>query len=91
MANVTEGAKQELGRILASAKADDSEVCLRLVMGAGGQLSLVLDRETEGDQVVEHEESKVLLIGQELAMPLESVTIDCQETAEGPRLVISKV
>jgi len=91
MANVTERAKQELGRILASSNVADPEVCLRLVTGTGGQLSLVLDRETEGDQVVEHKEAKVLLIGQELAKLLETVTIDCRETAEGPTLVISKV
>ena len=49
----------------------------------------MLDIEKEGNQVVEHEGSKVLLVGQELTEVLERVTIDCQETDERARLVIS--
>ena len=88
MVIVTEGAKQELRRVLASANVDDPEVGLRLVASAPRAFSLALDKEHEGDQVVEHEGAKVLLVGQELSQALEGVTIDCQETSEGTRLTI---
>ena len=90
MVTVTENAKQELGRILASANVDDPTVSLRLAAGERGQFALVLDSEKEGDQAVEHEGAKVLLVGQELIKLLEGITIDCQETDEGARLVISR-
>ena len=48
------------------------------------------DDEQEGDQVVEHEGSKILLVRAELTTQLEGVTIDCQDTPEGPQLVLSK-
>ena len=89
MVTVTEAAKQELGRILASANVDDPTLGLRLAAGERGQFGLVLDSEKEGDQVVEHEGSKVLLVGQELIELLEGLTIDCQETDKGAHLVIS--
>jgi len=88
MVTVTEDAKVELGRVLASANVDDPTVGLRLIAGGRGQFGLVLDTEHEGDQVVEHEGSKVLLVGQDLTEPLEGVTIDCRQTDEGARLVI---
>lgn len=88
MVIVTEAAKQELGRMLASTNVDDSELSLRLAPTAPRQLGLVLGTEEEGDQVVEHEARKVLLVGEELSGALEGVTIDCQETSEGLRLVI---
>ena len=85
---VTEGAKQELRRILASANIDDPEVGLRLVASATREFSLKLDKEHEGDQVVEHEGAKVLLVGREVSQGLEGVTVDCRETSEGTRLTI---
>ena len=90
MVTVTERARQELKTVL-TAKTDDPQIGLRLALQPPEQLGLVLDTEKEADQVVEHKEAKVLLIGQELAKLLETVTIDCRETAEGPTLVISKV
>ena len=89
MVTVTEDAKQELGRVLSSANVDDPTVGLRLTAGDRGQFGLVLDTEKEGDQVVEHEGSKVLLVGQELIELLEGVIIDCRRTDEGARLIIS--
>ena len=38
---------------------------------------------------MEYEGSKVLLVGQELIELMEELTIDCQETDKGTRLVIS--
>lgn len=87
MLTVTNGAKQLLLEALL-ANTDDPEVGLRLALGPGGQLALVLDKEAEGDQVVEHEGSKVLLVGAELAFVVDGVTIDVRDTEDGPRLIV---
>jgi len=89
MLAVTDSAKQLLKETLL-AHIDDPEVGLRLSLKPPGQLGLVLDREAEGDYVVEHEGSKVLLVASELAPVVEAVTLDVQDTPEGPKLVVVK-
>lgn len=89
MLTVTESAKQLLKETL-QAHTDDLEVGLRLSPGEPGQLGLVLDGEAEGDQVVEHEGAKVLLVASELAPAVDGVTLDIQDTADGPKLVVSR-
>ena len=54
------------------------------------QFEMVLDREKEGDQVVEWEGLKILLLHPELAPILEGMIIDCQETPQGIRFTLSK-
>jgi len=88
MIGATERAKQELKRIL-NANTDEAEACLRLTANNQGQLALAIDVERQGDQVVEHEDSKVLLVEKELADTLQGITIDVEDTPEGTRLVIS--
>lgn len=87
MLTVTNEAKQLLLEALL-ANTDDPEIGLRLALGPGGQLALVLDKEAEGDQVVEHKGSKVLLVGAELAFVVDGVTIDVRDTEDGPRLIV---
>ena len=89
MLTVTEEAKQILREKLLDS-TDDPELALRLKGGPSGQLGLVLDKETPGDYVVEHEEAKVLLIGEELADVVDELTLKTEDTPEGPKLVISK-
>jgi len=90
MLTVTENARQKVKEVLA-ANVGDPEACFRLVPGdRPGRFDLVVDREKPGDQVVEHQGAKVLLVAVELSGALEGVTIDLQETTEGPRLVMSK-
>jgi len=89
MLTVTESAKQLLKETL-TAHSDDPEVGLRLEFNPPGGFGIVLDREAEGDQVVEHEGAKVLLVASELAPVVEAVTLDVQDTPEGPKLAISK-
>ena len=60
---------------------------LRLVRISSGGFGLRLGREREGDQVVEHEGAKLLLLGDDVLGDLGEATIDSQETDEGPRLV----
>lgn len=88
MLTVTESAKQLLKETL-SAHTDDPEIGLRLEVKPPGQLGIVLDRGAEGDQVVEHEGAKVLLVASELAPAVDGVTLDIQDTADGPKLVVS--
>ena len=89
MLTVTENAKQLLKGIL-TAHSDDPEVGIRLSFNPPGEFGIVLDRETEGDQVIEHEGAKALLVAPELASVVEGVTLDVQDTPEGSKLVISK-
>lgn len=89
MLTATESAKEQLKETLL-ANTDDPEIGLRLTLEPGGQLGLVLGREQEGDQVVEHEGAKVLLVASELAPAVDGVTLGVQDTADGPKLVVSR-
>lgn len=95
MLAVAEGAKQELKRILElkkilAANIDDPRVGLRLTLREVDQFGLSIDIEMPGDQVVEYEGSKVLLVEKELASSLEGHTlaIALEDTPNGPKLVI---
>ena len=63
---------------------------LRLIRNDEGQLGLGIDVEQEGDNVVEFEGTKVLLVEEGLAVSLVGLTMDVEETAEGPKLVLNK-
>jgi Fe-S cluster assembly iron-binding protein IscA len=89
MLTVTETAKQLLKETLRE-HSDDPEISIRLSLGEEGQFGIALDVESEGDQVVEHDGDKVLLIGSNISTVLEGRTLDVQDTEEGPRLVISQ-
>ena len=87
MLTVTERAKQELKKALSAHPS--GYAAFRMVLSGQRKFDLALDREREGDQVVEHEGCKVLLVSGEIRDALEGSSIDCRETAEGPCLVIS--
>jgi len=83
MIGVTERARQELKRIL-TANTDKPEACLGLTANEQGQLGLAIDVEKQGDQAVEHEDSKVLLVEEDLVDILQGITIDVEDTPEVP-------
>jgi len=87
MVTVTERAASELTAQLL-ALTSDPEIGLRLLPAIGGGFLLILDTEQSGDQVVEHQGSKVLLIGIEYRRALEGYTIDCYDTPEGAVLFV---
>lgn len=89
MLTVTEGAKQLLKETLL-AHTDDPEVGIRLSVKPPGQFGIVLDKEAEGDQVVEHEGVKVLLVASELGALLDGKTLEVQDTPDGQKLVVLK-
>jgi Fe-S cluster assembly iron-binding protein IscA len=88
MLTVTERAAQELKGIL-QANAVEPEQVLRLVREAEG-FSLQLDNESAGDEVVESEGTKILLIDEQLSPITDGAVVDCVDTPEGPRLTITK-
>lgn len=92
MLTVTAKAKEKLKEALQK-QTTDLEVAIRIIPSRStpNRLELVLDKEKEGDQVVESEGgTKVLLIGSDLAPELEGMVIDHQETPQGAGFSISK-
>jgi Fe-S cluster assembly iron-binding protein IscA len=89
MLTVTESAKQLLKETLRE-NTDDPETSIRLSIKEEGQFGVVLDTESEGDHVVEHNGDKVLLVAPALAAILEGRTLDVHATGEGPKLFISQ-
>ena len=89
MITVTDSAKEHLKSALL-AHSDDPDISLRLVAKPGGQLGFALDRETEGDQAVEHKGRRVLLVGQELVPVVTGLILDVRDTAEGSELFLSR-
>ena len=88
MITVTAQAAEVL-RTVAQAEGIDTDEALRLVPAESGRLRLIVDRVKEGDQIVEYEGVKVLLMGAEVAEAVEGMVADCEDTPEGPCLTIS--
>jgi len=55
-------------------KVDNPQAGLRLTANDSGQLRLIVDIETQDDQVVEHDGSKVLIVKNTLAADLKGMT-----------------
>lgn len=87
---VTPKAAQELRRIL-EGNAAEGETLLRLIIDPSERVVLVLDREREGDHVVQSEDCKVLVLEHNVAFALEGITIDCVDTPHGQELVLGTV
>jgi Fe-S cluster assembly iron-binding protein IscA len=88
MITLTERARKHLEALLAEHR--DPSTVLRLAVHAPGQFGLVTDRQREGDQVLEHQGRIVLLVDGHLAGLLQGAVVDCEQAAEGPRLVVSR-
>lgn len=88
MITVTAQAAEEL-KAMAQAEVKDPEEAFRLVPAGEDRLALVVDKVKEGDEVVEHEGVKVLLVGAELVDAVDGLVLDCKDTPEGRRLAIS--
>ena len=92
MLTVTAQAAEKLKEAI-QAQTTDPEVAIRLVPSASrpNQLDMALDKEKEGDQVVESKGAKVLFVSSELSQVLEGMVIDCRETPQGVQFSISKL
>jgi hypothetical protein len=80
--------KNMRAQLVGSSDEERGDKLLRL-MHAGRTFGVGLDIPHEGDQVVQSVGKDLLLVGPDLADKLEEATIDCQDTLEGLRLVIS--
>ena len=89
MINITERAKQELTKLLAK-KVDWPGARLRLIDRGQGKLGLGIDIEAPDDHVIEYEGTKLLLIDPCLATSLRHITLDVDDTPDGPELVITE-
>ena len=89
MLTVTARAKEKLKEMLES-ETDDPSVGLRLATASSGQFGIFPDRERDDDQIVEHEGSAVLMIGQQMANAIGDATIDYDESQPDPRLVLKQ-
>lgn len=87
MIGVTDRAKQHLKKVL-SEHVDMPQAGIRLVDKGEGQIGLGIDVENPGDQVVEFEGSKVLMIENKLADRFTGITLDVEETTEGGKLIL---
>ena len=86
---ITESARQELRKILSSS-VDNSYAHLRLMDRGKGRLGLGIDIEAPGDQIIEHQGNKIMLIEPELANNLKGITLDVDNTPQGAELVLSE-
>ena len=87
---VTEDAKKILKDILLT-KVDNYFACLRLTSPEEGELGLGIDVEQPGDEAVEYEGAKLLVVKKELAVKLGNITLDATETPDGPELIFEGV
>lgn len=86
MLTVTDKAAATLRDTIDANTSEEAQV-LRLALSDQG-FGLTMDEERDGDQIVTHEERKVLVIGQDVAQALDGATVDAVDTPEGQQLVI---
>lgn len=97
MINVTPEAKDVLHEMLQQS-TDDVEFGIRMVPAVppegeeSGQIALgmTLDRSQEGDQVVEHNGRKVLILDPTMSQLLDEDTLATVDTPEGKRLALNR-
>ena len=87
MIKVTERAKQVLKNLL-SQKVSWNYARLRLIDRGQGVLGLGIDIDLPGDQVVEYQGIKVLVVEAELAERIQGITLDVDDTHDEAELVI---
>lgn len=92
MLTVTELAAEKLKEAI-QGQTEDPELAIRLVPSVSrpNQLDMALEKEKEGDQVVESQGVKVLFVSAELAGVMDGMVIDCQETPRGVQFSIARL
>jgi len=87
MITVTERAKEVLKTTLIASEAGPDEG-LRLLPRADGRFELALSAELSGDEVVEYEAYKVLLVVIEYFNILDGKTVDFRDAKDGAVLFV---
>jgi len=88
MLQVSERAREELKKALEAAGHEPGEG-LRLTVTGPEQLGLGVDSERPGDDVYEHEGTKVLMVDKDIAELVQDLSLDVAETEDGPQLTMS--
>lgn len=86
---VTEKARHELKELL-KAKVDWPGARLRLIDRGEGVIGLGIDLESPGDAVIECDGEAIMVVGPEFTSSLQLVSLDVDDTPDGPELVISE-
>ena len=86
MLNVTDKAVAWFSETLDANRENDSDI-LRLTQAAG-VMEMAIGEEQDGDQVIEHDERKVLAVERQVADALDGATIDIADSPEGRHLVL---
>jgi len=92
MLTVSENAKKKFKETL-EMHTKDPEAIIRITASADkpNKLEFVLDREKEGDQVIQTEdEKKILVVENDLADKLEGMVLDYDEKPDGAGFAIFK-
>jgi hypothetical protein len=87
MIDITKHAKEELSRLL-NAKVDWPGALLRLIDRGQGKLGLGIDIQKPDDVVINHAGKRLMLVESGLAGKLSDITLDVDDTPDGPELVI---
>ena len=87
MIEITEHAKEELNRLL-EAKVDWPGALLRLIDRGEGKLGLGIDIQKPDDFVIDYQGRRLILVETVLADHLAGITLDVDNTPDGPELVI---
>lgn len=87
MINITEHAKKELCRLL-NAKVDWPGALLRLIDRGQGKLGLGIDIQKPNDLIIDYQGKRLMLVESMLADQLAGITLDVDDTPDGPELVI---
>lgn len=85
MLNITDRALDILEQELHASRNSDGQM-LRIA-DVGGQMSLTIDEQQPGDEVISRHESPVLAVSEDTAGRLDGLTLDLDEDDEGARLV----
>ena len=69
----------------------EGQAVMRMILLDSGHLALILDMYRDGDEVVEHEGERVLVMEAELAEDTSRLVFDCMDTLDGRELTIREL
>ncbi|MHC4653270.1 MAG: hypothetical protein ACYTES_20730 [Planctomycetota bacterium] len=89
MLTMTEAAGAHLVDLLGEAEVPEG-VAIRFVVESE-ELTLRLDQERPGDEMLSHEGKTVLLLDEEMSPMLSDKTLDVEDSDEGPKLTLAEL
>ena len=86
---ITEDATAEVHKLLESGRTGPGQL-IRLEMDAEGAVALQLDRQRDGDEVIEYEGAAVMVVEPRVAEALTALSIIAKDTPDGAAIVVRK-